>query len=186
LIRLEDGDCPIEMKKKYLIIAFIVIGLYAMLNPKLWRNSDTLLTRPNIKTVVAPKNILPLKTGNSSTNCCPMEDSLILGTWILVDDTLSKWVFTIDKMCYTYYADTLSDVDTHKYRITNETTLCGYNMSAGSPDNKYLEWTNPNNPNDKMCFVIGGLSDEVLNVTPFGSGEFLIFKRPGSNFDPYN
>jgi len=184
LIRLENYECPIEMKKIYLIIAFIVIGLYAMLNPKLWRNSDTLLTRPNIKTVVAPKNILPLKTGNSSTNCCSTEDSLILGTWILVDDTLSKWVFKDDGICYEYYRDTLQDRDRYRVLSASDSPLCGVDVSGTVV--KYMEWTNVNDLNDKMCFVIGGLSDEVLNVTPFGSGEFLIFKRPGSNFDPYN
>src|SRR5688500_6130527 len=116
------------MKKLYLLIVCIVIGvggLYATMSRSLAQPNTASVKTKETK-VASLKANTSSKLAKGTTNCCPKEDSLILGTWIAVDDPLSKWVFTKEGMCYTYYADTLSDVDTHKYRITDETNLCGY------------------------------------------------------------
>lgn len=155
-----------------------------MLAPKMW-NKNVASTEAEKTTSVPAKSITPAKPAPNKTNsCCATEESLILGTWLSVDDTLTKWVFQNDGIVRMYHADTLFPVDPYSYRITNETTLCGYALSAGYSQNIYMEWTNVNDPGDKMCFSIDGLTDEVLNVVLFGSGKFNIFKRPGSDFQP--
>jgi len=98
----------------------------------------------------------------------------ITGTWVLKNDPKSKWMFTTDSKAKIYYDSEL--LSTYTYTITSIFPDCGIDVSNPPSDLQYLV-LDKTNSNEKKCFVIYGLNQENLTLSPFGEGKFLTFQR---------
>jgi len=114
----------------------------------------------------------------------PDED--IIGTWILENDSNSKWVFTNDN-CYWYYNDILEDTLTYTIQDLSDVqssgglsggasvTLCGHNVKTGGTEDYYLKMTDQDN--EQYCYEILGLSDENLSLNFLGQAKIKVFNK---------
>jgi hypothetical protein len=101
------------------------------------------------------------------------EDASIVGTWISEEDTNWKMVFTTSR-CKWFYENV--QTEEFNYLLSNTTPQCGETVSI-TAHTGYLQITNVTDTNDKDCYEIYGLTDEILTLRPFGRGGFLIFHR---------
>lgn len=101
------------------------------------------------------------------------EDASIVGTWISEEDTNWKMVFTKSR-CKWFYENV--QTEEFNYLVSNTTPQCG-EVVLITPQTGYLQIINVTDPNDKICYEINGLTDEILSLRAFGRGGFLLFHR---------
>jgi|SRR5699024_5756522 len=105
------------------------------------------------------------------------QPSSIVGTWILKEDSKSKWVFTENMKLKIYYDNEV--IDTFTYDISRASPKCGKNIEteiSKRPKLEFLELTELNS-GYQNCYYVFGIDKENLSLKPFNGGEFLLFKR---------
>lgn len=107
------------------------------------------------------------------------DQSLIIGTWISEQDSKSKWVFSSDLKCKSFYNGVLKN--TYTYKISNTNQQCGKEVHVDSKTS-YLELSNISDSTDKLCYEINGFhTDEngvkTLSLMPLEQGGYMIFVK---------
>jgi len=111
---------------------------------------------------------------NLSANELPkIQNSSIVGTWLLETDSKWKLVFTTTK-CYQYYEGKL--VETTTYLISNTSPQCG-NVVPVDNNTSYLKLTNDQSSTNVTCYEINGITSQNLSLRPVNNGKILIFVR---------
>jgi len=102
-----------------------------------------------------------------------VQDSTIIGSWILEDDNNSKFIFTADSLYSQYYENNLIDKGT--FRIRNSSPQCGVEVSVNANTN-YLQLLSIN-LNSTFCYEIYGIGLNKLTIRILDRGEILIFTK---------
>ena len=102
------------------------------------------------------------------------EKQLIIGTWILDDDSSNKWFFTIDGKLKDYDNNQLDE--TYNWSISATSPQCGKVVPVGDKFS-YLMITSINDANDKYCYEILSLNDEYLQIRWIEKGGSTLFKK---------
>lgn len=115
--------------------------------------------------------------GQSSTNNYKInlnhQDSTLLGTWISEEDNNWKLEFKNDTCLSTYIG---SSTDTYKYTISNTSPQCGEVVDIDQYSN-YLQLTNVSDTTDKICYLINGVTDTALSLSPINRGGAFVFTK---------
>lgn len=104
----------------------------------------------------------------------PFQESGITGTWISDEDSRWKLIFTDDNKCYQYYEGSLTETD--NVIISNNSPQCGIEVTIET-SSSYLQLINSQNANDKICYLINGISNTSLSLSVVGQGNLMVFTR---------
>ena len=102
------------------------------------------------------------------------DKKLIIGSWLSEDDNSWKLAFTSNNHCNEYINNVLSN--TYTFVISNTTPQCGIDVYMNI-NTEYLQIKNENDSTDIRCYLIYGVTDKSLSISPLGIGSAFIFDK---------
>ncbi|MDP4269358.1 MAG: hypothetical protein Q8909_04445 [Bacteroidota bacterium] len=101
------------------------------------------------------------------------QDASIVGTWKFEEDSNSEIVFLPNNMCYRYYSGVLNETDS--WTISNTSPQCGETVPVDETTS-YLQLKDIKF-NDEDCWLINGIRDEFMSISPVGRGGVFVLNR---------
>ncbi|HLP06177.1 MAG TPA: hypothetical protein VK152_12180, partial [Paludibacter sp.] len=101
------------------------------------------------------------------------QNASIVGTWKFEEDSNSEMKFLSNNMCYRYYSGVLNETDS--WAISNTSPQCGVTVPVDATAS-YLQLKDLKY-NDVDCFLINGIRDEFMSISPVDGGGVFVLNR---------
>lgn len=102
------------------------------------------------------------------------QDSTIIGTWVSVNDNNWRFKFNTDSTCSSIYLG--DETYNYTYKISNTSPQCGQTVDINQYSN-YLQLINVNDSTDNICYLLNGITNKNLSLSPIDQGGAFVFVK---------